>query len=170
MVAIFVAVLYIPRPPTTLADLHPPGCPLLKQLLLPQQQAADCAVVLGCLRLQFQRNNHILRLQDQVLRARHIGHHSRGRLVSGLGLVRVQYQGRNAGRRDVPRAQRVSDLEGLSFSPNGPYDTAFALNEDGSQVRLGLSVAYVEGECADETAGRRVLHLHSLAQWEHVGR
>ena len=59
---------------------------------------------------------------------------------------------------------------GLSFSPNGPYDTAFALNEDGSQVRLGLSVAYVEGECADETAGRRVLHLHSLAQWEHVGR
>jgi hypothetical protein len=36
--------------------------------------------------------------------------------------------------------------KGLGFSANSPYDTAFALNKDGSQVRLGLCVALCRRE------------------------
>lgn len=60
--------------------------------------------------------------------------------------------------------------KGLGFSANSPYDTTFALNKDGSQVRLGSSIAYVGEKCADETAGRLVLHLHRSIQWEYAGR
>ena len=42
--------------------------------------------------------------------------------------------------------RRFGRASGLALMAS--YDTAFALNKDGSQVRLGLSMAYVEGECA----------------------
>jgi hypothetical protein len=50
------------------------------------------------------------------------------------------------GRTSGPMGRRFGRASDPALM--APYDTAFALNKDGSQVRPGLSVAYVEGECA----------------------
>jgi len=122
------------------------------------------------IRDQIPRNNHILGLQDQVfgldtwdvipMVAQSADWGQPEYNIKGVVLAGGTYLTLNG----------LVIWKGLSFSANSSYNTAFALNKDGSQVRLSSSIAYVGEKCADETAGRRVLHLHCSIQWEYAGR
>ena len=80
---------------------------------LPLRRPPNRALLPRRLRLQLQRNAHLLRLPGQVLRTRRLGRRSRARAERGLGPDGVRRQGGDAHGRDVSRAQRLRRVEGV---------------------------------------------------------